>query len=1161
MITLQIRPENQISKEAVVPRHASTRSGVPSFGHWGLGHWLFNRPASRLAGGSDYKTRDRRAKPQDHEDPALSGGFRARGCPSRTPKVSKIAIKPPSTAYNKAGRLTVGHLIGSFKIKHNKKSRLALCSNQRLETMRSWRFARWLPVVAICLGTAGPILAADPAKLAFNRDIRPILSDNCFRCHGFDKNSRQADLRLDIAEGALVETASGVKPIVAGKPEESELIRRVTTDDPDERMPPVESHQSLTPAQIATLKQWIVEGAEYEPHWSFVPPVEPAIPEVATPQFVLRNPIDHFIAAKLHSLKLTMSPDADKATLLRRATLDLTGLPPTLEELDAFLSDVSSDAYEKAVDRLLASPRYGERMVLEWLDAARYADTNGYQGDRTRTMWPWRDWVIRAMNSNMPFDQFTIEQLAGDLLANAAIEQRLATGFNRNHPLNGEGGRILEESRNDYVMDRVETTGTVWLGLTVGCCRCHDHKYDPLTQKEYYRLFAYFNNVAESLGTDPHNPEPVMRVVLKGDAEKLEKLKATFAAAESKHRESLAQIDAAQAEWEVAVANGASDNNPNTVWTVPEIVSAQSVRGAAVKLEKDSMIAMRGKTKDFDEHRVVLKTTQTKLTGLRLEALRDDKFPERGPGRAPNGNFVLTDIKVNAVSLENVDETHQVKLASASSSYAQPGFAVESAFDEDPRTGWAIAHSPNTSDEVAVFSFATPIGYPEGTELHISLHYESTHLEHVMGKFRLAVTSDEHPSTPKLPQKILAALKKPAEKRNKDERNRLRDYYRNAISIHPDQLALNSARKELDDLNRSIPSTMVMQDLPTPRETFVLDKGIYTKRIEKVEPGVIAAIHPADKEMPKTRLEFARWLVEPSHPLTARVAVNRYWQMFFGTGIVKTAEDFGVQGEAPSHPELLDWLAIRFIKSGWDVKAMHRLMVTSAAYRQNSHTTPELLERDPANRLLARGPRHRLPAYTIRDQALAVSGLLVEKLGGPPVKPYMAAGVWEDASIGKINYIRDSGEGLYRRSVYTFWRRIAAPAMLFDTSARSVCAVRLPRTNTPLQALILMNDVQYVEASRHLATRMMTEKQTPTDRIAFAFQLCTSRLPGDAEQKVLLDTYETMLKRYQTDEAAADDLTRQGDSPRPADLNVAELATYTTVASLILNFDETITKE
>jgi hypothetical protein len=811
-----------------------------------------------------------------------------------------------------------------------------------------------LPLLTIpCLLLLGPAaLAAEQARpLAFNRDVRPILSDNCFACHGPDRSKRKARLRLDTPEG-------GQRVVVPGSPRKSELIRRITATGRT-HMPPRKSGRQLTAKQVEVLTRWVEQGAQWEPHWAYVAPKRPDVPEVKDSAWV-RNPVDRFILARLEAEGLRPSPEAARTTLIRRVTLDLTGVPPTPEEVDAFLNDRSPDAYERVVDRLLASPRYGERMALDWLDVARYADSNGYQQDLTRTLWPWRDWVIAAFNANMPFDQFTVEQIAGDLLPNATTRQKIATGFNRNHMLNGEGGRIPEESRVDYVVDRVDTTATVWLGLTLGCARCHDHKFDPFTQKDYYSLFAYFNNVAETGAVDRGgNANPVLRLITPQQTRQIEQ-------AQKRVRE----------------------------------------------LERELKgVFSRPRPTPADAHRAAV--------GALL--------------RTPGPLAALTS------------------------------------------PAWTAADSA----------------------------------------------------------------------RGKDMRRRLA-----------------KANGELSKLNRSVLEVMVMQERPTPRPTHVLIRGAYDKYGEKVSPGVPQKLAPLPKGAPANRLGLARWLVSPANPLTARVAVNRAWQMLFGTGLVKTAEDFGVQGEPPSHPELLDWLATEFVRGGWDVKALHRLLVTSATYRQSSKLTPLLRERDAENRLLARGPRFRLSSHAIRDQALALSGLLVERLGGPPVRPYQPPGIWEEMSFGYIHYVQDHGPNLYRRSLYTFWRRTVGPPNLFDTPARQVCVVRPTRTNTPLQALVTLNDVTYAEAARVLAQRVMTRGgTTPEQRVDYTFRLATARHPTPRETSVLLNAYRRLLGQYQADRAAARKLVSAGEAPRDPNLDVSELAAYTGLATLVLNLDEALTKE
>jgi hypothetical protein len=756
-----------------------------------------------------------------------------------------------------------------------------------------------------------------PARPGFNRDIRPILSDACFHCHGPDQNTREAGLRLDVRDDATSATESGAVAIVPGHPEKSEVVRRILSTDEDDRMPPDRSHKSLTSRQKEVLSHWIAQGAEYQNHWAYEPVQRPPVP---TPD---DHPVDAFIRQRLATENLRAAEEADRVTLIRRATLDLTGLPPALAEVDAFLNDTAPGAWERVIDRLLASPHYGERMAIDWLDAARYADTNGYQVDRDRSLHPWRDWVIQAFNENKRFDQFTLEQLAGDLLPNATVAQRVATGFNRNHMINEEGGVTEEEFLANYTADRVETTATVWLAQTFNCARCHDHKFDPLTQRDFYSLKAFFHNVSEE---------------------------------------------------------GAGD------YAKPANVSSPPF------------------------------------------------LPVPGPDHAAKISAIKTDIE-------------------------------QAAPDQSPE-----------------------------------------------GKARVAALT-----------------------------------------------------KSLEETENAVPVTLVMDDA-MPRDTFILLRGAFDQPGEKVTAATPAILPPMSDSLPRNRLGLARWLVDPAHPLTARVTVNRYWQMLFGTGLVATAEDFGSQGEPPSHPELLDWLAAEFISSGWDTKAILRRLVTSATYRQSSKFTPAARERDPDNRLLARGPRFRLPGEFVRDQALAASGLLATKIGGPSVKPYHPPGLYEQITEGSGTtvYVPGTGEDLHRRSLYTYWKRsVPNPAMmLFDAPFRETCIMRRPRTNTPLQALNLLNDPTYVEASRRLAQRMLLEGGASTSsRLTHGFRLVTARHPRPAEMTILTASLQRTLLDFQTDQVGAEALLHVGEAPTQPGLNAAELAAYTTVASTLLNLDETVTKE
>ncbi|HEV2292981.1 MAG TPA: PSD1 and planctomycete cytochrome C domain-containing protein [Tepidisphaeraceae bacterium] len=1019
---------------------------------------------------------------------------------------------------------------------------------------------RRLAPVAILLSFCASALSDAPTTqplVDFARDVQPILSDNCYFCHGPDAGHRKADLRLDILDPKEGPTAKrdGYAILVPGSPAESEMILRLINEDEAEKMPPPKSNRKLTPKQIDTIKLWVEQGAQWGKHWSLVAPVRPHQPVVKDTTWP-RNAMDRFILARLERDGLKPSPEADKPTLIRRVTLDLTGLPPTPEEVDAFVADASPDAYEKVVDRLLASPRYGEHMVWNWLDAARYADTNGYQNDPIRTMWPWRDWVIRAMNENLPFDQFLTWQLAGDLIPSATQDQRLASAFNRNHPFNGEGGRIPEETRVENVMDRAETTATTFLGLTVGCARCHDHKFDPISHKEYFSFYAYFNQ-SEETGEQRYiqggNVAPVMSVMSDAEQRNLAFHQKNATDAQEKLAAKLPEIDAKQAEWEKSVAPGA--------WKVVTPASVSSTAGATVTTQPDGAVLLSGESPDNDIHELVLKTDLAKVTGLRLDALQDDSLPNNGPGRAPDaGNFALTYIEATSVGISNPLDKRPLGFAGADATFSQPKFDVGGATEPDPRTGWAVYKAPDPSKLTAVFKFAGDVAGGSDRELRLRLHYASEHKQHTLGKFRLSLTDGQV-----LPPAVGEAMAVPADQRSDEQKKQVRDYYRTRVSPEFKALneAVNEAQQRVTEFENSLTKVMVMNDAK-PRETFVLDKGAYNSPTDqKVEPGVLAVLNPLPPDAPKNRLTLAKWMVDEQNPLTARVTVNRYWQQFFGTGIVKTSEDFGVQGEHPVHPELLDWLAVEFRERGWDVKAMHRLIVTSAAYRQSSKVTPEAFERDPENRLIARGPRFRLPAVVIRDQALAASGLLVEKIGGPPVKPYQPPGIWEEATFGQIKYEQDHGDALYRRGAYVFWRRIVGPTGFFDASSRTVCTVKPNRTNTPLHALTTLNDVTYVEAARALAERAMhkCEDHSPDKLVATAYRYVTGRTPGEKERGVLVSALARLKSQYANDKDAAAKLLSVGERKRDEKLDPVEHAALTGVCLAILNLDEVLNNE
>jgi len=1006
--------------------------------------------------------------------------------------------------------------------------------------------------IVIILLWVGSTTAAEPARINFSRDILPILSDNCFFCHGPDQNNRKADLRLDTKEGALRTKDPLILP---GKSAESELILRVTSDDKEELMPPPKSNRILTPAQIELLKRWIDDGAVWGKHWAYEAPQRPQPPEVKDKAWP-KNAVDRFILARLEQDGLQPAPAAPKETLIRRVTLDLTGLPPTPEEIDAFLRDGSDNAYETLVDRLLKSPHYGERMAWEWLDAARYADTNGYQGDPTRSMWYWRDWVIDALNNNMPFDQFTIEQLAGDLLPNPTRSQLIATGFHRNHMINGEGGRIAEESRVDYVQDRVETTGTVWMGLTFNCCRCHDHKFDPFAQREYYQLSAYFNSIDESGGTDAYpQAQPVLTMATPEQETRIVELKATESAT-GKERSDLEQnLRGLQAEWEKSLTgNSGKPAQADWVALVPDEMVSQG--GATLARTADNAILASGPNPAQDNFTISTKIKPQEITGFRLEALPDPSLVNSGPGRADNGNFVLTEFKVL------VDEKLTV-LTALSADYEQGGFPVANTVDGKNETGWAVA-SEFGKPHTALFEARLPAA-ANGAERPVTLFLEfrSPHVSHVLGKFRISATSSPVATFRTAPENIRTIAALSPDQRNDGQKKELTDYYLNSSAeLAEAKRAADSARQAREQAEKELPRTMILRDRAQPRETFILVRGAYDKFADKVTHGVPAILPALPADAPSNRLALARWIVAPEHPLTARVTVNRYWQLFFGNGLVKTAEDFGVQGEKPSHPELLDWLAREFIESGWNVKHIHKLIVTSATYRQSSRLSAAAVERDPENRLLARGPRYRLPSWLIRDQALAASGLLVDKVGGKPVLGYQPPGIWEEATFGQIRYNQEHGEALYRRSLYTFWRRIVGPTMFFDVANRQTCTVKIARTNTPLHALVMLNDVTYVEAARALAQRVLLgPARDDTGRISEAFRRLTSRELRPAELAILSRRLDKLLKIYAADEAAAKKLIATGETPPDPKLNPAQLAAWTSLVTVLLNLDETISKE
>jgi hypothetical protein len=1071
-----------------------------------------------------------------------------------------------------------------------------------------------LVILAVCaLLAPQAVRAADaalPATVDFNRDIRPILSDKCFTCHGPDEANRKTPLRFDTREGAFTELSGGRHAIVPGKPQESELVKRITAENEILRMPPVYSGRTLSDREKDLLLRWIEQGAEWQKHWSFLAPKRPELPQVENRSWP-GNPLDYFVLQRLEREGLKPAPEAARERLIRRVSLDLTGLPPTPAEVDAFLNDGSPNAYEKVVDRLLASPRYGERMAARWLDAARYADSNGYQTDAERYMWRWRDWVIEAFNNNMPFDQFTVEQIAGDMLPNPTLEQRIATAFNRNHRGNGEGGIIAEEYAVEYVVDRVETTSTVWMGLTLGCARCHDHKYDPLTQKEFYRVFAYFNNVPERGKAFKYgNSPPFIPAPTREQRAELKALDANIAAAEREFAAHESEIERAQRLWEQTLRGGRTAD-----WSVSD--------GLIAHYRLDENVAGELFGREIEKEVEKESKSGSEAAEKKVEPGPRDGEPVFVEGKL--GRAIQLDGKAYVVAgdVAKFGFYDTFTLAAWVRPEAAGGAIVSRTTDSNEEEGYGYegyglylkdgkvqvnlvlrwlddALRVETKNPVRLNSWQHVLMSYDGSRLASGV---KIYIDGVEQELKVLLDEMNQEFRVSKPLRIGAAG---ADKRFRGSIDDVRVYDRAvtpaqaAIIATPESLAqlaavdpanrsqaqsgklrlsfldqhapeqaraawkqLRQLRRQREKLVASFSTVMVMQERETPRETHVLVRGAYDAPGEKVAPGVPAVLPALRENFPNNRLGFARWLVDPANPLTARVTVNRFWQMFFGTGLVKTVEDFGSQGEWPTHPELLDWLATEFEQTGWDVKQIVKTIVTSAAYRQSSKAASELVERDPENRLLARGPRFRLPAEVVRDQALAISGLLVEKLGGASVKPYQPAGLWSEMA-GSSDYPQDHGDKLYRRSLYTFWRRTMPPPsmMNFDAAGREACAVRATRTNTPLQALNLMNDVTFIEASRMLAERMMKEGgSTPEQRVAFGFRLATARQPQRPEQQVLTDSFRFQLDRYQTDAGAALKLLGQGEHPRDETLDARELAAYTGVASLILNLDETVTKE
>ncbi|MDB4461556.1 DUF1553 domain-containing protein [bacterium] len=1039
--------------------------------------------------------------------------------------------------------------------------------------------------VFLSLLFSGHLVAEE--KLDFNRDIRPILSDNCFLCHGPAASTRAAELRLDKREPAVASSA-----ITPGKPDQSELVERIFSDDANSIMPPPDANKKLTPQQKEILKRWIQEGAEYQQHWSFVTPVKQSE--------VQANSIDQFVTQKLNEHPLTPTPPANPETLIRRVTFDLNGVPPTPTEVEQFKNDINDrgidDAYQTLVDRLLANNAYGERMALAWLDAARYGDSSVMHADGPRDMWPWRDWVINAYNTNMPFDRFTIDQIAGDLLPNATVEQKIASGFNRNHATSDEGGAFAEELRVEYVVDRVKTTSTVWLGLTMECSQCHDHKYDPISQEEYYQFFAYFNNTTDpGMQTRNGNQSPTVRVISAELRSQLDSLQTSIDTANKNLAERKVTAEPEFLKWVDLASQKATAKIKNTEplgltqwYPLDESTGnklTNSLSGAVAKKEKgklqtvnrsgSSALDLNGQTQFVSNEKAIeIKNDQPfsfaawiktdgKSSGAvfsRMDVPQAYRGYDMWVQRRSIGTHIINTWPSNALKAVSVDQlkinTWQHVVITYDGSQKTPGVKIHI---DGKLSGNAVeADTLNGTIETA-------------TPFKIGSRSQGGNWKGGVDDIRIynrALSAQEISSFPGNP--IESILSIPPSERQASQLNTLKQHF--FTTIDQDSIKASAQLAELASkqtaLNAKPLTSMVMQDNPADkmRNTYILDRGQYDAPQEDnpITAGVPAALPPLPELAPKNRLGLAQWLTQPEHPLTARVAVNRYWMMLFGQGLVRTPGDFGAQGMPPTHPKLLDWLAVEFVESDWDVKHLLKMIVMSGTYRQSSQRSSLQQQQDPENLLLSYSPRFRLQGEFIRDQALFVSGLLTDQTGGASVKPYQPPNIWNEVSLnGGLRYRQDKGENLYRKSMYTYWKRSAPMPnmMIFDSPSREKCVIQRARTNTPLQALVTLNDPQFVEAARKLAERILADSPETSTRIDRAYQLCTSRKANPKEHAIIKKLLEDQRQRFTDSPENAKQLLAVGESPRAAATTTEiDLAAWSVICQMILNLDETLTR-
>ncbi len=1094
-------------------------------------------------------------------------------------------------------------------------------------------------LTAIAFNTDRKASADDGKPISFNRDIRPIFSDTCFRCHGPDRNARKADLRLDIREEATKKTKSGVIPIVPGNPDESEIVRRVFSSDENEIMPPKESHKSLTPQQKETIKRWVAEGAKYEGHWAYKAVSRPLIPEItnAPPSnrnSTVRNPIDAFIQERLAREGLQASPEADRRTLIRRVSLDLTGLPPTPQEVAAFVNDPSQDAYDKVVDRLLTSPRYAEKQTMHWLDAVRYADTAGFHGDNALPAWPYRDYVLRAFRDNKPFDEFTREQIGGDLMLSAELEQKIASAYNRMNRTSAEGGLQPKEYLAKYAADRVRTTSSVWMGMTIGCAECHDHKFDPILTRDFYSMKAFFADIKETgLVPDRGGASFGSKLAMPSEeqAKRSDELKRQIDWLKSELDEKASRLSTQRPEWEKQILR--LHEAGKMAWLFQRPLSAKSMHGTTLKIHNDEplvvtvyrggsilteqingdgLVVASGANPDNETYTVTFKPGAGQWTSLGIEVVQDESLPANRLSRGAD-RFVLTEVEAELTGGSKTEDRGSLsRFRDTRTSILEPRSSIDfvlattdgmgqfpenhamNVIDGDPKTGWGNAFADGRGAFIAL-RFARKLQTTADSVIRIRLRHDSEIRRATMGRFRVALSPAEY-SWPDhlaksarpmkgLPEDVLRALTEPEEKRTQAQRKALLEFFKwSSHEFEPMVARLAKLEAEFDLLDSQIPR-VVVTETTTPSVTRVLPRGNFLDESgEIVQPAIPAVFGKLDVGTRRaTRLDLANWIASKDNPLTARVFVNRLWRQFFGTGLSKALDDLGSQGEWPTHPELLDWLAAEFMHPSycgsriadcglkmrdWDVKHIIRVIVTSHTYRQSSDTlsqSPDQRsdERDPDNRLLTRQSRFRVDAETVRDIALSVSGLLVEKFGGPSVKPYQPERYLASLNFPVRDYSEDRGENLYRRGLYTIWQRtFLHPSLLtFDAPTREECAINRSNSNTPLQALVLLNDPIYVEAARVFANNILRSGGRTLDaQTTWAFERALSRKPTASERRVLTDLHAKSLNRFRRDPVSAREFINAGDSPVAKDLNTAQLAAMTTVARAILNLHETITR-